>query len=402
MRFMKNFAIIVLCCAAAGAQAAGFALYETSPRGVAMGGATMGSYFDASAVYANPSLMTDSDNASFMAGISLINPGMELEVQEENGVNSYDPKDQWFPPVFAYYVHKINDDFWFGIGEYTPYGLGVKHDSNWPGRFNSVETKFTSFMLSPTLAWKVNDQFSVAAGAEAMYLKVVITRNIPGIDQYLDMEADSIGFGGNLSLKWEFAENWGLGFIYRSEVREDIEGDAVVKSYNHKTKVSEVLTLPQSASLGINCDAIERWHFGVIATWTDWTSYDNLTLSFDPPLLGKISESGADKKWNAVWRFGTGVQYDISEYASFMLGYAYDQDPIDISYGDYLLPAGDRHIMSIGLRSKISEKWDFQISFAKIILKDKKLKGRAEDFVYDTKFTDGDARVVSVAFSREF
>lgn len=402
MRFLNNLFFVAICLAVVEVHAAGFSLYETSPRAVAMGGATMGSYFDASAVYSNPSLITDCDEASFMAGVSLINPGMELELRDELGVDTYSPHDQWFPPIFAYYVKKLSDEFWFGIGEYTPYGLGVKHPSNWPGRFNSVETKFTSFMLSPTVAWKVNDSFSVAAGAEAMYMNVLIARNIPGVDQYLEMEADSIGFGGNLSLQWKLAEGWGLGLIYRSEVQEDVEGDAIVKSYNHKTTVSETLTLPQSVSLGVNCDVIERWHFGAIATWTDWTSYDSLTLSFDPPLLGKIPESGSEKNWNDVWRIGTGIQYDISEFASFMLGYVFDEDPIDLDHGDYLLPAGDRHIFSIGLISKLSEKWDFQISFAKIFLKDRHINRRPEDYVYDTKFNDGDARVVSVAFSREF
>ena len=134
------------------AGAAGFALYETSSRGVAMGGATMGQYNDASAVYANPALITDAEKPSLLFGTSLINPGMDIELQTAEGRKTYTPEDKWFPPPFAYYSQKLTDSLWFGFGLYTPFGLGVEHSNAWPGRFASVETRSprsTSTRTSP-------------------------------------------------------------------------------------------------------------------------------------------------------------------------------------------------------------------------------------------------------------
>ena len=99
----RNAAMAAFLLFAVGhASAAGFALYETSTRGVAMGGATMGQYNDASAVYANPALITDSDRPALLLGTSLINPGMDIELQTPAGSSTYTPEDKWFPPPFAY------------------------------------------------------------------------------------------------------------------------------------------------------------------------------------------------------------------------------------------------------------------------------------------------------------
>ena len=384
------------------AGAAGFALYETSSRGVAMGGATMGQYNDASAVYANPALITDAEKPSLLFGTSLINPGMDIELQTAEGRKTYTPEDKWFPPPFAYYTHKLTDSLWFGFGLYTPFGLGVEHSNAWPGRFASVETEITTLNFNPNIAWKVNDKLSLALGLDILYFDITITRNIPVLDRLLDITADSVGFGANAALAYKITDDLGFGFVYRSEVREELEDTATVHGIPGSWGVWENLTLPQSVSFGLNYSGIEKWNFGLIATWTGWSSYDNLTLHFNPPLLGSVPEAGADKRWPNVWRFGAGAEYQFSEQSFVELGYVYDCDPINLDYADYLLPAGSRHILSAGLRTMISDNWEMGIAFAKILLQDEEVSARPAQGVYQTKFKNGDANVYSIQFSRSF
>lgn len=396
-------AAIISIAASGTASAAGFALYETSARGVAMGGAVMGQYNDASAVYANAALITESEGTQLLFGLSLINPAMDIELVTPQGRQTYTPDDQWFPPPFAYITHKLNDDFWLGFGLYTPFGLGVKHDDNWPGRFSSTETEITTFNVTPELAWRISDRVSVALGLDIMYFDITLRRNIPTVDRMLDISADAVGYGGTAAISWKITETLGLGLVYRSEVREELDtDDASIRGIPGKYDVWENLTLPQSASIGLNYSGIEKWNFGAIATWTGWSSYDNLTLHFDPPLLGKVPEAGSDKCWNDVWRFGLGAEYQLSEQTFVEVGYVFDQDPIDHAHADYLLPAGDRDIISVGLRTMITDNWELGIAFAKILVHDTTIKGRPAEGVLDTKFKNGESNAYSIQLSRAF
>ena len=391
-----------LLVSAVGAQAAGFALYETSTRGVAMGGATMGQYNDASAVYANPALITDAEKPSLLFGLALVNPSMDIELQTPAGCNTYKPEDKWFPPPFAYYAQKMSDSLWLGVGVFTPYGLGVEHSNAWPGRFASVETEITTLELNPNIAWKVNDSLSLALGLEVIYFDITLTRNVPVLDRLLYIQADAVGYGANAALSYKLTDTLGFGLVYRSEVREELEDTAKVRGTPYGSGVWENLTLPQSVAFGLNYSGVEKWNFGLVATWTGWHSYDNLTLHFDPPLFGTTPAAGADKKWNDVWRFGAGAEYQFSDTSFIEFGYVFDCDPINLDYADYLLPPGDRHILSAGIRTMISDNWEMGIAFAKIILRDEKIDARPAQGVYQTKFKDGESNVYAIQLSRKF
>lgn len=400
----KGLSVVAAVLFAAGhASAAGFALYETSARGIAMGGATMGLYNDASAVYANPALITDSGPQETLFGLSLINPSMEIELQTPYGTSSYSPEDKWFPPPFAYYTRQLDDSLWLGLGLFTPFGLGVEHDSDWPGRFSSVDVEITTFNVTPELAWKISDSVSVALGLDVMYFDITLRRNIPAVDRMLDIQADSLGYGGTAALSWKATDTLGLGLVYRSEVRQEIENhDTHIRGIPGNYKCWETLTLPQSASIGLNYSGVEKWNFGAIATWTDWRSYEDITLHFKPALLGAATKAKSDKCWNDVWRLGAGAEYKFSDQSFIEFGYVYDEDPIPSAHADYMLPAGDRHIISVGLRTMISDNWEMGIAFAKTLLRDKTIHARPEEGIYETKFKDGDSNIYSIQLSRKF
>lgn len=407
MKTMRiNFSAIAAIATLASvgtAYAAGFSLYETSTRGIAMGGATMGLYNDASAVYANPALITESEGTSTLFGLALINPSMEVELTTPQGRNTYTPDDKWFPPPFAYLTTKLSDSFWFGFGLYSPFGLGVEHEDNWPGRFSSTETEITTFNLTPNIAWKINDSVSVALGLDILYFDITLRRHVPVIDKMLDINADAVGYGGTAAISWKITDTLGLSLVYRSEVREELDNDDTkIRGIPGKYGCWENLTLPQSASIGLNYTGVEKWNFGAIATWTGWSSYDNLTLHFDPPLLGKTPQAGSDKCWHDVWRFGVGAEYQLSDHTFVEVSYVFDQDPVDKAHADYLLPAGDRDIISVGLRTMITDNWELGIAFAKILIHDEEIKGRPAEGVFDTRFKDGESNVYSIQLSRNF
>ncbi len=385
------------------ALAAGFALYETSSRGIALGGATLGSSQGAATIYDNPAGMTALPGSSMEVGFAVIHPCMDIDVATPAGKKRYSPDDKWFPPPFAYYTRQMSDELWLGVGLYSPYGLGVEHDAaDWPGRYNSVETLITAFDLNPSIAYKVNDRLSLAAGLQIMYFDIKLTRYIPDVPYLMELTGDSVGFGGNAALAYKIVDDLTLGLVYRSEVKQSVEGDAEIGPLQ-KTDAEGDITLPASYSAGLNYTGVDKWNFGAVATYTGWSSYDELVMSFNPPLLGKAPQSVSEKDWSNVWRFGLGAEYQATEKLVLQGGYVYDKDPINVKeHADYLLPPGDRHIVSLGANYTFDSQWRLGVALAYLMLDDVTIKPRPLEGVFPTEFTNGDTLIASLSLARMF
>ncbi|MDD5706461.1 MAG: outer membrane protein transport protein [Kiritimatiellae bacterium] len=394
--------VLMLTTGALRSQAAGFALYETSARGVAMGGALAGGSGDASTLYNNPAAMTEVPGGNILAGVSLIQPSLDVTLTGPYlGSPSYAPDDKWFPPPHAYVSQQLDDSWWLGLGLYAPFGLGVEHDRDWPGRYNSVETRIVTFDFNPNVAYKNSDSLSAAAGLQLVWFDLRLTRMLPTGERLLEIEADSLGAGASASLAWEVLDDLSLGLIYRSEVKQSVEGDADVSGLQ-SVDVEGDVTLPASYSLGLNYTGIKRWNLGAVATYTGWSSYDELAMNFDPPLLGKVPRSVARKDWDDVWRLGAGAEYQLDDKTALQAGYVYDCDPIPSETADYLLPAGSRNIFSLGVSRKVLGNWHVDAAYAYLLIKSAGVEPRLEEGVLPSKFENGDTHIVSLSVGRPF
>ncbi|MDL2291050.1 outer membrane protein transport protein, partial [Desulfovibrio sp. OttesenSCG-928-F20] len=169
--------LAVFCCFlafAGNAFAEGFALYEYSARGVALGGSMMARKPDPSAVAYNPALITQLKGTHVMAGVTAIYPKGKMRWTDpdtgEQG-RTLLKNSIWYIP-HGYFTHQINDDWFFGIGEFTRYGLGFEYPHDWPGRFNIYEVSLVSASLNPNIAWRATDKLSLAAGVEIVYVNL--------------------------------------------------------------------------------------------------------------------------------------------------------------------------------------------------------------------------------------
>ncbi len=220
-------AFVLVCTFASTALAEGYALYEYSARGVALGGTVVARKPDASSVAYNPALLARLPGTQIMGGLSFITPVGKMET-----VDAFGTKDTtslkpftWLVP-HAYFTHQINDDFTFGVGEFSRFGLGFECPHNWPGRFNIYEVNLQSFSVNPNIAWAATDKLSLAAGVEILYVALDLkTRAMaPVYDQNRNMiggmevdsniqDATDTGIGWNVAGHYQFTDQWSVGFF---------------------------------------------------------------------------------------------------------------------------------------------------------------------------------------------
>lgn len=425
--------------------AAGFALYEGSARGNVLGAGLTATADDPSAVYYNPAGITQLKGTQTMIGLTGIYPKTDVLTTGSitytaagsggaavtgSGIADTGSTDNWWIPPHAYITSQLNDKWWAGFGIFSRFGLGTQFDPNWPGRYNSYYARIRTVELNPNLAYKVNEKFSVAGGVNLMYFDLKLEQKInagyfggaattyPNLpDANSKLEGDAWGWGFNLALHYKPTEDWMLGVSYRSRVSQKItEGDAdftkppqwaAFGATNalllRDTKAAGGLHLPDEVFAGIAWKATPTVTLGGGVYWTRWSSYDKLQITYKLPLA---PVAGADtvtktKNWEDVYRFMIGAEWKFMPNWRASVSYAYDQEPINDQYADYLVPASDRSMYSVGLGYDYG-KWTTDFSYTLIMINSRTIPARPADGVLASEFRNGLAHLFGFSLGYKF
>ena len=378
---VRGLTVAVALMSTAAANGAGFALYQGSSKGIAMGGAAMGRAPDASANFYNPATISDFTNTVVTVGTGLEMPRASAHI---NGDHAGRMNPRAFLLPHAYVVQPLPWDFTFGLGFAPEFGLGTKYGSGWGLNWNTTETTVEGLVINPNLSYRITEDWSVSAGFRILYfsfdqyshpLAMAGQYRLGQMSTHLEGDNGFADWGWQVSTRYRILDNLSAGLMYRSYIDTKVRGhySTRVKSYNTPVinavapylnatpdqvmasvaagamrangDAGADIRLPQSISGGLNWDVTDTVHLGGAVTWTGWSSMD--TLKFD--LEGGDKTTKLD--WDDVFRFGLGGAWDFAENWSLLGSYSYDMDPCSTEddHGSTMLPAGDRHILNGGL-----------------------------------------------------
>ncbi len=398
---LKRMAALAFSAAllAGPAYADGFSVYEWSARGVGMAGAMMFSD-EASLIAYNPAAITQFDEkGNFSAAVTYIAPRGEAEFlrsPDEGGPFRQHNKNNpaYVPSMF--YARKIDTNAWFGMGLFPRFGLRASYDPGWYGRYSNRSAEFTSVSITPVLAWKLFPKLSMSIGGELMYAGLKMDRSIReasvGLDGGLDLDGDSWGYGWNVGLNWEATEKLSLAFLYRSEVKQTVQGDISVSDLklgyfnfgSFDTTGKGNIRLPESYTFGIGWKFDDRTRAEFDAIRTNWSSYDELTINMKLPstlavILGSdyypLSEA---KNWTDGWRYQFGIEHKLNERWTIRAGFVYDEcSSKNPNTADYMVPTGERRTYTVGASYRV-KKVEYSLGYGYMTVGDKRINGAGE------------------------
>jgi len=421
---IKQLAVLVLSVLAVNSYGAGFALYEYSGRTTAMGGAVVANKAEAASLASNPSLITELEGTQIQLGATAVQAHAKTTItnpitnKEESRTLK---KDTWLLPSF-YITHKWDDKISFGLGAFSRYGLGghYKGDNTWIGSMLAYKVKLETFSFTPTIAVKASEQLSLAMGLEAMTIdftqKSMMINSSYQIDPAKDYEIHGTGisWGGNFSLTYrpEWAEKWTLGAMYRSKVKQNLNGyihtkDGSVitnpitgKEVVRNSDAAGAINLPDSITTGIAFQATDNWvlEAGIVGTF--WSSYDQIIIEYTegdeqaPTIHNR-------KNYKDTFRLNFGTEYQLNQNWALRAGYVFDKSPINSKSMDTLVPVDDRHLLSAGFGYH-NDTWSADFAYTHIFGKD--LKGTASSQYYSTpmKYSEGRSDMIALTVGYKF
>ncbi len=389
---------------------AGFALYEYSGRATAMGGAVMANKAEPASLATNPALITELEGTQAQVGVTVVTADAKTTV----GGNSRTLKnDVWYLPNF-YITQKWSDQVSVGLGGFSRYGLGgeYKNWETWTGSLLAYKVKLETFSFTPTIAVKANDELSIAMGLEAMIIGFSQNSTLNTSSATYahatgyEISGSGISWGGNFSFvyKPQWAEKWALGAMYRTKVKQNLNGrihagmEVPGQLYSGDAKGS--IALPDSISAGIAFRPTEDWTIEAGIVGTFWSSYDQIVIEYkDKEEAPTIHNK---KNYQDVYRLNLGTEYMLTPNWALRAGYVFDKSPINDNAMDTLVPVDDRHIASVGVGYQ-TETWSLDFAYAHVFASD--LKGKTINTaagVLPMEYSDGKSDMFALTFGYKF
>ncbi|MDR1777511.1 MAG: OmpP1/FadL family transporter [Desulfovibrio sp.] len=371
-------------------QAEGFAMQEWSARGLGMAGSVAGMADDVSALAYNAAGITQLPGVNLMGGGALVAPLGTVKTERRDGAHYTTTKPKvWFAP-HAYASYQLNDNVWLGLGAFSRFGLGNSYDGEWNGRYNVYDIGVQTLSFVPTLAYKINNMFSVSAGLEVMYASLYMGTKIPMMsltqqgmpgplqDNDMQLQGDGWGYGAHLGLHMRLNDQWSVGLAYKSQVTLNVSGDVEFSRQGQNlltnpgrfssvipkrhlpearnTDAHTTIQLPDSAALGIAWKPLDNLSLEADVMWTRWSTYNALNIYMDSGY-----SSINNKEWRDGWSFSLGAEYKPLDWWALRAGFRYETPVVNEEYADYMIPTNGRQMLTLGT----GVKWnDFTLDFA--------------------------------------
>lgn len=409
LRYVMAVALcLMLPWAVASVHASGFAIMEQSVRslGTAFSGAAVQAE-DASTIYFNPAGLTRLSGNNGEVGLHYILPKYEFTNKGSTtvlgtaltGGNGGNGGEAALVPNL-YYAHSLTPDLKLGIGINAPYGLTTEYDKTWVGRYQAVKSELLTININPSVAYRINSQWSVGLGLSAQKADAELSNSVDfgtafaaygtipqGADGFAKMTGDDWGYGVNLGIMFEPQATTRIGLAYRSMVSHTIKGKVKYEYPNATVPGLGGITVAQAAAASnfVNGDAhadinlpetvsLAAYHelndkLALLAdiTWTKWSRLEALKIKFD----SGQADSVTTLDWDDTWRYGIGLIYKATDKITGRFGLAYDQSPVpDAHRRTPRVPDENRIWAALGAGFKITPQAELNVGYVHIFFTD--------------------------------
>ena len=322
-------------------------------------------------------------------------------------------------PLYAYVGYKIYDNFAAGISLTTPYGNSLKWTKNWAGVNVIQDIKLRSYILQPTLSYKITDKLSVGVGLmlaignvnlsralmstadfqmigtiieglplpeeqKKYFVETIRDNKFPPASATLNGHA-KVRAGFNIGILYDVSDKVSIGLSYRSKIKMRVkEGDATldyanrniedlmgtlgklapafaVPKYDQGSFRAE-LPLPSNTTLGVSYRPTDRWEMSLDLQYVGWNAYDSLNVYFNEEELG-INPIKANKDYKNTIIARIGAQYKATDRLDVRAGLYFDQSPIRKNNYNPETPGMNKIGMSAGLSFEPYQNLQFDFAF---------------------------------------
>lgn len=328
----------------------------------------------AATMFMNPATMTGFKNFTIDSNYTFGVP-----VTKINGVTNSAPLNallpgssgdvglDYFVPA-TYIIYPFSDRLFLGIAANTTYGNTTKADAMWRGSPFAATSKLRITTVTPSIAYKINEMWSVGAGLQVQYgsARQYVFAAPPGPANAGIAKADGWGVGFTAGLTFTPTKTTQIGLGWRSFVDHNLEGTTVFPAApfqdpNAKGK----LNLPNRVNLSLRQTLTEKFDLLASVEWQNFGRIGNARLDTVFPALRVLPFGYSDG-----WMFALGGEYKYNEKLTLRAGVAYEKSAVTDAIRRVSLPDNDRLWLSTGFTYEVTDRFALNASYSFLHIKD--------------------------------
>ncbi|MEL3918105.1 outer membrane protein transport protein [Aeromonas enteropelogenes] len=382
--FKKSLIAATMALATSQVHAAAFQLNEHSASGLGRAYAGEAAVADNAAVLArNPAAMTTFDKMAVSVSGTYIKPDVDVDGSIATPLGKVSASESGIAPSAfvpaSYFIQPLNDQWAWGIGLFSNYGLSTEYSKTFPAGAGAGDTELLTLNINPNIAYRINEQFSIGAGINAVYGAAELNRYAgllgPALGQKSDtriahLKGDTWGFGWNVGTLYEINKDHRFALTYRSQVDMSFDGDFQGLTSGNRTVDGNLkLDLPAQAEFAGYHRLNEQFAVHYSVNWTDWSAFQELKATSNQCAGGVCLQK--DEKFKDSTRYSIGGTWYINPAWEARLGFAYDNSPIEPEYRSLSIPDSDRVWYSAGATYHINP--DMSVDFGMAYLDGKEV-----------------------------
>lgn len=355
---------------------------------------------DASTAYYNPAAMTRIKSPQLVVAGALIaadtnyNPTTTLNNAGTNiPSRGEEDGDKLATVPSMHIVAPVSDSIYLGLSVTAPFGLATEYSENSVLRYAATRSELKTLDFSPSIAYRFNDHFSFAVGADVMWAKAHLDAQlsfpaaVPATlsDGFQRNMAEDWGWGYHVAMLYEMTERTRFGINYRSHVNFNTDGSSEqmnpinpaagpLSGARTTYPAHAAVTLPETLYISAYHAFNDKFAVMADVNWTNWSRFRTLRIRYDaPPSAGLFTgRTGSDtfEHWDDATRVALGMEYTPCNKYKLRFGVAWDETPVPNEFRTARVPDSDRIWLGVGLGFALSKNMWVDLGYAHIFFKD--------------------------------
>ena len=299
----------------------------------------------------------------------------------------------------AYVVRSLGPRWRIGLGFNAPYGLSDDYGGAWVGRYHATESTLRVANFTSAVAVSLTDEFSLGFGLDVQRATATLANRLDfgsfgaavglplppqGVDGGIELDSSSWGVGFDLSAAWQPTDAARIAATYREQVEHTLEGDATfdvpaaaapltATGAFVSTPAAAVLPMPRELSVAtaFDIDDRERWTIVGDLTWTDWSRFQTLTVTFANPAQPPLSQAA---RFTDSVRGAGGVIFRATDTWTLRAGGLYEKTPVPDDTRTPRLPEEHNVGVTVGGTWRLGRNWDLDFAWSHLIPHDASIR----------------------------
>ncbi len=280
-----------------------------------------------------------------------------------------------------HYVYPLCDKWAFGISILVPYGLGLNYRITSLPRYEVTHALQAGYEISPSLAYAINDKFSIGLGPDMLYYSAkaktaIRTQSLTLGDSTNTNEASSYNnFGWHIGALYQFTPQTRVGLSYRSAIVTHLNGtsrfyvtnsnlpslvpNGMLTSHNFK------LTIPLASitTLSAYHEITPCWAVMGSVEYEGWGIYKaDHGYNIATAIPGVTQNAQIPANYRDTWFFALGSSYQLTDQWLVRGGVDYNTGMTTNAHREIMILDPTTFGVCLGARYKYSKKLHFDFA----------------------------------------